>query len=225
MKKIFVLFICLIAGGLLFAQSINNVTVKTVVKGGQFDGLLTWYVMGDKIAFDMEFTHEGNTYSTRFIPDKAKGIFHLLSNTLGQKIYSTAEVNTIQPAPGFDPVILSVELAGDEVVSGINCKKIIVKTAGMTTECYIDPTINVNYTSYEAFFRSDYALLAMKELKMNGFPIAFKTINAEGKVVTEVNTVSIQQNSVTENVFKIGSEYKSIEELNKDTEKTNEKKK
>ena len=215
MKKTIFIILCLISFGFLSAQNINNVTIQTKVKGPSFDGEITWFVKGDKIAFEVKFSNEGKQYITRFIPDKSKGIFHLLSTTPDGKIYSTAEAKSIQETPGFDSKILSVEQAGDVMVSGINCKKIIVKTAGSVTECFIDPTINANYTSYETFFRSDYALLAMKQLKMNGFPIALKTVDLEGKVITEVQAVNIQANSVSDNLFSVSSEYKPIEQLNK----------
>jgi len=220
MKKTFFLIFCFISIiGFLSAQNISNATLKTTVKGGNFDGQITWFLKGDKIAFDVQFTNEGKQYTTRYIPDRTKGIFHILSTTPDSKIYSTAEAKLIEPTPGFDRNIISVEQAGDEVISGINCKKIIVKTAGSVTECFIDPTINVNYTSYESFFRSDYALLAMKELKMNGFPIAVKTVDLEGKVLTEVQTLNIQANSVNDNVFNISKDYKPIEQLNKPEKK------
>jgi len=218
MKKLNFLILCIIISASITAQSVNNVSIKTNVKGDNFDGQITWFVKGDKIAFDMQFTHEGKTFTSRFIPDKSKGLFHVLTTTPDAKIYSTAEAKSIEPTPGFDPVILSVEMAGDEVISGINCKKIIVKTAGTVTECFIDPTINAQYTSYETFFRSDYALLAMKELKLNGFPIALITKNLEGRILTEVQTINIQLNSVNDNVFVVGKEYKPIEELNKATQ-------
>lgn len=218
MKKSLLLIFCSILSVIITAQTVNNATIKTTVKGDKFDGEIIWYLKGDKVAFDMQFTHEGKTYSSRFIPDKSKGLFHILTNSGESRIYSTADAKSIEVTPGFDPTILSVEPAGEQLISGINCKKIIVKTAGTVTECYIDPTINVNYTSYETFFRSDYALLAMKELKMNGFPIAIKTKDLEGKTITEVTTTNIQQNSVTDNHFAIGKEYKTIEELNKASE-------
>ena len=215
MKKTFFIIFCLLTG-FLSAQNINNVTIKTTLKGANFDGQITWFLKGDKIAFDVQFTNEGKQYLTRYIPDKVKGIFHILSTTPESKIYSTAEAKLIEPTPGFDSHIISIEQVKDEVISGINCKKIIVKTAGSVTECYIDPTINANYTSYESFFRSDYALLAMKELKMTtGFPIAIKTVDLEGKVITEVQTLNIQANSVTDNVFNISKDYKPIEDFNK----------
>lgn len=215
MKKTIFLLCCILSVGFLAAQNTNNVTIKTKVKGDKFTGDITWFVKGDKIAFDVQFSHEGKQYNTRFIPDKSKGIFHILSNTPDNKIYSTAEAKSIVPAPGFDAVVLSVEDAGTETVSGISCKKLIVKTAGTITECFIDPTINAQYTSYEAFFQSDYALLAMKEMKMNGFPIAIITKDLEGNIITDVQTTNIQVNSVNDNVFKIGKEYKTVEELNK----------
>lgn len=215
MKKTFFLILCFISIGFIYAQNINNVTIKTNVKGAKFDGQITWFIKGDRIAFDVQFSNDGKQYTTRFIPDKLIGVFHLLSTTPESKIYSTADAKSIELAPGFDPVILSIDQAGDEVISGINCKKIIVKTAGVITECFIDPTINISYTSYEKFFPSDYALLAMKELKMKGFPIALKSVDLEGKVITEVQTVNIQVNSVNDNVFSISKEYRTIEELNK----------
>ncbi len=218
MKKNIFLILCLITSAFITAQSVNNATIKTNVKSDNFDGQITWFVKGDKIAFDMQFTHEGKTFSSRFIPDKSKGVFHILTTSSDSKIYSTADAKSIETTPGFDPVILSVEQAGNEVISGINCKKIIVKTAGTTTECFIDPSINAQYTSFETFFRSDYALLAMKELKINGFPIALITKNLEGKIITEVQTTSIQTNSVNDNIFTIGKEYKTVEELNKAAE-------
>jgi len=215
MKKTIFSILGLLIMGFISAQSINNATIKTSVKGDNFDGYITWFLKGDKLAFDVEFSHEDKTYLSRFIPDKAKGIFHILTNTPEAKIYSTAEAKSINHTPGFDPIVISVTEEGQEVISGINCTKIVVKTAGTITECYIDPTINAQYASYEAFFRSDYALLAMKELKLNGFPIALKTTDLDGKVLTEMKTINIQTNSVNDNAFKIDKEYKTVEELNK----------
>ena len=48
-----------------------------------------------------------------------------------------------------------------------------------------------------------------------GFPIAIKTVDLDGKVITEVKTLNIQANSVTDNTFTVSKDYKPIEDLNK----------
>ncbi|MDD3876243.1 MAG: DUF4412 domain-containing protein [Bacteroidales bacterium] len=214
MKKILIISFLFLSTAILPAQNINNVTIKTTVKAEGFDGIITWYINNGKLAFDVEYEFNGTLYSSRFIPDLNSGMLNILTHTGGMKMKSSAPASDIQPTASFDRNILEIERLGDAEFSGIACQKFIIRTSNNIIECYIDPGININYYNYESFIKSDHALLALKDLRMKGFPIAVKTTDLEGKIINVVETIDMRVNSVSDDIFRIGSEYKTFEELN-----------
>jgi len=214
MKKSIIISFFFLCIAFLSAQNINNVSIETNVNAPGFDGKITWYIMNGKLAFDVTYQHEGNTYESRFIPNLNRGQMDILTHTGGLKMRSSVTSTDIQPTAGFDRTILEIERLGDAEFSGIRCQKFIVKTAAHIIECYIDTDINIAYYNYEAFIKSDHALLALKELRLKGFPIAVKTMDLEGNVLNNVQTTNMRVNAVSDNTFRIGSEYKTFEQLN-----------
>jgi len=212
MKKLLIVSILLLSYALVIAQNVNNVTIETKVKNEGFDGTMTWYLKDGKIALDILFQHEGTSYESRLIPDLNKGLLNILTHTGGIKLHTVTEISNIEPAKNFDRNIIDIEDKGNVEFSGIMCKKLIIRTAATITECYIDPSINFSYYSYESFFKSDHALLALKDLRMKGFPLYLKTTDLEGRIINSVETTNIRANSVSDDIFKIGSGYMSIEE-------------
>lgn len=215
MKKIICLSVLFCAFCFLNAQN-ANMMIEAKIQNNDFDGNIIWYIKGDKLAFDMIYTYEGNTYETRFIPQPDKGVMYLLNDAGGQKMKTTINAGDIRADENFDKRILEVNIEENVVVSGIECKKIIVKTANTVTECFIDTSIDFPYYRYEAFLRSDYALLALRQLNMKGFPIAVKTTDRSGNVINNVETLNIRSNVVSDNIFTVTADYKSFEEINKE---------
>jgi len=212
MKNIIITFAFFSIIGLSTAQSYKNLSIEQNVKNSEFSGTFKWYIKGNKLAFDMSYVHEGVKRETRFIPNLSKNEFILLTLSINMKSY--INIADIKPASDFG-MIRNIKEDGEAIVSGINCKKIIIEATNSITECFIDTSIDFAYYNYEAFFKSDYAVQALAQLKLKGFPISIITKDLEGNVINTVTTTNIQPNSVSDNIFEVGNQYKTFEELNK----------
>jgi hypothetical protein len=79
---------------------------------------------------------------------------------------------------------------------------LIITTPTTITETEVSKMIDINLSKYAAFFKNDYALLALIKSGQTGFPLNSVTKDKNGKVLSRTTLISIRKTPVSETFFK-----------------------
>ena len=197
------------ANGLVVVQ-----TYSTSVEGQQVS--VTWYVTEAQCKLKMQFSDKDVNTTSYFIP--AAKSSQLLTYSDGatpaglSKVYYRIPVTDIKGAVDGS---LAERTGETKSIGGMNCEKVIAKSANSITEMWVTKDFKGDYYRFASFFKNSYELKALSESSIKGFPLSSITKDNSGKVISSYELVSVSSTEIADTEFKVPAEYKSADEVSK----------
>lgn len=216
MKKTYSILLLSLITAIAFAGKGIVVTQKyNTGKEGQ-NVTVTWYVTETQCKLKMLYSDKDINTVNYFIPDMTNG--KLLSYTEGATPAGVPKTYYSIPVSGIKSAVEApvVERTGEtKTINGINCEKVIAKTATTVTEMWVTKDFKAEYYRFAAFFKNSNELKALSANSIKGFPIVSTTKDNSGKVVNAYELVSVSTTEIADSEFTVPSDYKSAEEVSK----------
>lgn len=187
---------------LVSAQSFEGTVSMTQTNADGSTVQLKWFIRPDKIALETTQTFKEGTFTFRAIPDlqsnnlmlKAKGNDGEHTYNLNPSMIQTNGVETLTSA--------TLGSKGEHPTYG-HTQLLDIKSASTQTLANIATDIDVNFTPYAAFFKSDYAVLGLIMSQLKGVPVEYTVSDARThKEISRVSTQSIERRKLSDDEFK-----------------------
>ncbi len=206
MKPIFSLFAFAMAMFASTASAQNSFEGKIVQhyqKKGSPTMLVTWYIKGDKIAFEVAALQ----------PTKAdEPVFRLVPDAGGKKLKMRQMNGSFQMDINADAIQIDgeadkIEAAKETGRGNIEPRfekmvNVEARTPSLKIELEYTPDIAIDWQPLQALFKSDYAINAMLRLSAKGFPYQCKGTNASGEIIFEYSLKQVQKEKIADSVFR-----------------------
>jgi hypothetical protein len=216
MKKTYSIIFLSLVTAIAFAGKGLVVTQKyNTGKDGQ-SVTVTWYVTETQCKLKMLYSDKDINTVNYFIPDVSSS--KLLSYTEGATPAGVPKTYYSIPVSGIKSALEAsvVERTGEtKMINGMNCEKIISKTATTTTEMWVTKDFKADYYRFASFFKNSNELKALNESSIKGFPLVSVTKDKSGKVLNAYELVSVSATEIADSEFTVPSDYKSAEEVSK----------
>jgi hypothetical protein len=186
---------------LLSAQSFEGIIETKQVDANGLTNDISWYIKKDRIAFEIKGNNDKAPMKMRFIPQpKLNSMILVLSSPEGE---SKSEVHANDISSEIDMSRSEVKDNGVRNIQEYGEVNVLIITTPTTiTETEVSKMIDINLSKYAAFFKNDYALLALIKSGQTGFPLNSVTKDKNGKVLSRTILISIRKTSVSETFFK-----------------------
>lgn len=163
---------------------------------------ITWYIKGDRIAFDMVALEAKKDEPVfRFVPDASGKVLKM--RQLNGSFTMDIAADAIQLVGDADKISEAKETGRGNIEPRFT-QMVDVQASSPTLKIDIEytPDIAIDWQPIQALFKSDYAIGAMVRLSAKGFPYASKGVDASGEVVFECVLKQVQQEKIADSVFK-----------------------
>lgn len=185
------------------AQNFEGKVVMMQYKGIEAPVQITWYIKGDKIAYDIVFeTPEGQTMNLRCIPQVDKKQLRLkdIAGSFDYEVpVSSIEVETdLRSAVKVQTVAQARSLKSNyKTVSSLD----VYHPSVSKTQVEYTTDIIVDWAKYSEFFLNDYAVVAMAKEQIKGFPVSSETKDDKGNVIFKTEVTSVSATKISDSIF------------------------
>lgn len=215
LKKWTLLFAGLLMSSSLMAQQFEGV-IQAEYYQGKTDSRsdITWYLAPGKIALKMVMTSQNGEYSTTFIARKGSNELHILSHTPnGEKLHHAIPTSEMSKPDHF-PSYGSFEAQEQDETknqAGHRTTKVVGESDKSKTITWVAKDIDFPYYQYSDYFKSDYNIAILADIKMNGFPLQSVTTNNRGLIIESIEVEDVNKRDLDPSVFKVPADYKTVE--------------
>ena len=154
------------ANGIVVTQ-----TYSTSVEGQHIS--VTWYVTDAQCKLKMQFSDKDVNTTSYFIPEANSR--QLLTYSDGATPAGLSKIYYRIPATDIKGTVdgsLAERTGETKNIGGMNCEKVIAKSANSVTEMWVTKDFKGDYYHFASFFKNSYELKALSESSIKGFPLS-----------------------------------------------------
>lgn len=199
MNKITLLLIVFLFSAMAsWAQSFEGIIEMHQVTSNGLEYDLKWYIKGNKIAYELSSESSRGEVQMRFVPLKKTNSMLMVSGNNKVEI----PASDITAPIGFSMEGARLEDKGSiENKSFKSVKKWQISTSEIQAIVEITTDININFSEYKEFFKSDYGLCALAESGKEGFPLSSVTKDKSGMILTKTTLKRVTRTTVSDSFF------------------------
>ncbi|MBK7148784.1 MAG: DUF4412 domain-containing protein [Bacteroidetes bacterium] len=171
---------------------------------------VTWLVTNTSCKLKMQFPEAKGV--SHFIPDLKAGMLYTYNDGPTpdgvKKSFFAASLDKIQSSNETAVSRIVVKQTGEtKDIGGFKCEKIIASTSKGDTEMWVTKDFKPEFYKYEAFFKSNWEMMALREERIKGLPLSSVTKDAAGNVLNAYEFVSITSTDISETEFSVPAAY------------------
>ena len=196
-----ILFSFFFITSLLSAQSFEGtVHLNHVSEGQEYESI--WSIKNNQVALELILNSEKGQYRPRFIPDLSKSELLIITKTPSEEFEHRQAISEIKTPEEFELSGFQATLKEEtKTIKGYECQLVEARTNNTITEIWVAKAIPVNFNAYKDYFKADYALLALMQLNLKGFPIQYETKSATGSAIMKSSPKAISLGKVPASNF------------------------
>jgi hypothetical protein len=199
MNKITLLLILFLSfSASIFAQSFEGIIEMHQVTANGLEYDLTWYIKKGKIAYELSSESSRGGVQMRLVPQKSTNSMLVVTGDSKREI-PAAEITTPADFSLEGAVFKNTGAGINENFKEVSNWKI--STDKITSIVEVTTDVNIKFSEYKDFFKSDYGLCALAELGKAGFPLNSTTTDKNGKVLTKTTLKKVTRTSVSDSYF------------------------
>lgn len=162
---------------------------------------ITWYVQQERVALDIDVkTPDGKMNTLRFVPllDKKMLLLTNTSNTMRYEIPLHEIKADALLKDGISARALSETVTEPRFGQAASLE---IKTATTTTLANYTSDIAIDWTVFSDYFKSDFAVAALAQLRTKGFPFHSVTKDNFGNILSETTLLSVEKMPLDKKIF------------------------
>ncbi|MCH2022585.1 MAG: DUF4412 domain-containing protein [Saprospiraceae bacterium] len=197
-KLSLLLIIFLSCSGLIFSQSFEGTIEMLQVTPSGIEYNMKWYIKKGKLSYELSFESARGHVEMRFVPQKSSNSILMITGDSKIEIPSS-EIST---PDGFS--MEGAKLLNNGKVKNSDFKKVYnwqISTEDIVSNIDVTHDVDINFSEYKEFFKSDYGICALVESGEHGFPLNSTTLDKDGNLLTKTTLKKVTRKEISDSYF------------------------
>ena len=199
-KKLSLLLILFLScSSFVFSQSFEGIIEMLQVTNSGIEYNMKWYIKKGKLSYELSYQSAKGQVEIRFVPQKSSNSFLMITGDDKIEIPSS-EIST---PDGF--TMEGAKLLNNGKVNNTDFKKVYnweISTKDIVSNIDVTLDVDINFSEYKEFFKSDYGICALVESGKHGFPLNSTTIDKDGNLLTRTTLKKVTRKEISDSYFK-----------------------
>lgn len=209
MKNIFIAIACFLNLS-LFAFTGEIVLNYSNFNAGDFKvDNVTWKFKNDRAKMTLSMADaKGKISLNSFIPVKATESLIIYSDNKsedGKNFYYDVSLNKIEDHSKTD--YRAEKTTETKKILGYDCTKYLVYSSSTVCEMWVAASLDINYGSWAAFYKTNAEMQGLYRLGITGFPLESSTKSLAGNIIFQYTTQSVSAKSLDDKEFAVPAGY------------------